>query len=279
MINRNNPLRLWGMLLFQLACCIVLPPRSISLAQETEITVDKEVKQWLIPLFDRIQNATVSRATIALSEETLELGAVAKTRESTYQIASKAPDQFTVYFKQPDERRRVYCDGKQMVVAVSPEAYLAPVKPISTGEAVLAMPVPLGPYPEPLLALTLAGVDPSVSFLSGMKSVAMVGKEKFRGVSPSFHIRGVQQDDVSWDLWVSDESSPRPLRLIVDMTNMLRSDPNVQIPQGVEYQLRCDFSSWRISGEVDESLFVYQPKPTAKAYDSLDDYYESFADA
>ncbi len=151
-------------------------------------------------------------------------------------------------------------------------------EPISPQQAVVEMPVPMGPYPEPVLALSLAGVDPANSLLTAMKSVELVDRAKLRGEIPAVHFRGVQDDLVSWDLWIAhDNQQPKPLRLLVDLTAMLRGTNQVQMPEGYSYQLRFDFLTWRMSGEVDRKLFQYTPPEGAKEYESLDAYYESIA--
>jgi thiol-disulfide isomerase/thioredoxin len=144
-------------------------------------------------------------------------------------------------------------------------------------QAVTSLPVPLGPYPEPVLALTLAGVDPAISLLGGMKSVKVIDRENFGEETPAVHLRGVQSDQVTWDLWIATDETPRPLRLAVDLTPMLAVSDQVRIPEGYTYQLRFDFPAWRVTGEVDESLFTYKPPKDAKEYASIEEYYQSIA--
>lgn len=112
-----------------------------------------------------------------------------------------------------------------------------------------------------------------------MKSVEVVDRGKFRGKVPAVHFRGVQDDDVSWDLWITQDKSPKPLRLLVDLTPMLRATNQVQMTAGFSYLLRFDFLGWRVTGEVDDKLFEYSPPSGAKEYKSLDDYYEKIAGA
>ncbi len=236
-----------------------------------------EVRDALVPLFSKIAGADVSRVTAAMSAESAVDGAIVDRQESTYQIASQQPNRFTVYLKEPEQRTRIYSDGKSMVVALAPDAYFRLPDAMGTQEASVALPVPMGPYPEPIMALSLAGVDPAVSFLGGMKSVEVIDRNKFRDKTPAIHLRGVQHDLVSWDLWITAEKQPRPLRLLVDMTAMLRASDQVQIPDNFSYQLRVDFHSWRMAGEVDPKLFTYTPPKDATEYESLDDYYQSIA--
>ncbi|MEP4682267.1 MAG: redoxin domain-containing protein, partial [Rhodopirellula bahusiensis] len=103
------------------------------------------------------------------------------------------------------------------------------------------------------------------------------GKTKYRGSIQSIHLRGQQKDGVSWDLWISDEGEPRPLRLLVDLTPMLVATGQVAVPQGYAYSLRYDFKSWRVTGEVDDKLFQYTPPREAVEYESLEEYQQQAA--
>ncbi|TWU40918.1 redoxin domain-containing protein [Novipirellula artificiosorum] len=248
-------------------------------AEKERFVLSDDVRDVLQPLFASIADADVSRATVELSTDSVLAGQIVETKKSTYQIASKHPDQFTIYLKEPEQRTRIYCDGKKMVVALSPKAYYQISEPLDLQDAVLNLPLPMGPYPEPVMALTFAGVDPSLSFLGGMKSVSIVDREKFRGRVPAIHLRGEQNDAVTWDFWVSEEKVPKPIRLLVDLTAMLRATNQVRVPQGFAYQLQFDFLSWRVTGEVEESLFSFHAGKDAVEYESLEDYMQSIAGA
>ena len=236
-----------------------------------------EVRDALFPLFASIAKAQVSRATVEVAAESRIDGVVVESQQSTYHIASISPDQFTVYLKESEQRTRVFANGESMVVAVAVDAFVKLSEPMTNQQAVTSLPVPLGPYPEPVLALTLAGVDPAISLLGGMKSVKIVDREKFGEEIPAVHLRGVQSDEVTWDLWIATDETPRPLRLAVDLTPMLAASDQVRIPKGYTYQLRFDFLSWRVTGEVDKSLFTYQPPKDATEYGSIEEYYQSIA--
>ena len=247
-------------------------------AEDPAFQISKDVEKVLVPLFKSIATADVSRATVSLSAETLNRGVVVDRQVSTYQIASKHPDKFTVYLKQPEQRTRVYCDGKELHVAVAPDAYFKLDQPMQVFDAVFDMPVPMGPYPEAIFALTFAGADPALTMLAGMESVEIVERTDFRGKIPSVHLKGVQDDGVVWDFWITEGDKPKPLRLLVDLTKMLRDNAKMKMQPGVTYELRCDFLTWRVTGEVDDSLFAYTPPAGAKEYASLDDYYRQMAD-
>lgn len=240
-----------------------------------ELTDD--VRDVVTPLFSSIADAKVSRATVEMLADSLMGGQIVDSQKSTFQIASMSPNQFTIYLKEPEQRMRVYCDGKSMVAALSSEAYVTLPGPVTTQQAVTDLGLPMGPYAEPLFSLTLAGVDPAISFAGGMKSLVVADRDEFRDGVPAVHLHGVQSDEVIWDLWITEGENPRPLRLLVDLTPMLMASDQVQIPANFSYQVRYDFVTWRVTGEVDPEIFRFQPTEQTTEYSSLQEYYESIA--
>ena len=236
-----------------------------------------EVRDVITPLFSSIADAKVSRATVEMLADSVMGGQIVDSQKSTFQIASMSPNQFTIYLKEPEQRMRVYCDGKSMVAALSTEAYVTLPGPVTNQQAVTDLGLPMGPYAEPLFSLTLAGVDPAISFAGGMKSLVVADRDEFRDGVPAIHLHGVQSDEVVWDLWITDAETPRPLRLLIDLTPMLMASAQVQIPANFSYQVRYDFVTWRVTGEVDPGLFRFRPTEQSKEYTSLQEYYESIA--
>lgn len=241
-------------------------------ASEKQFQPSDAVKAALLPLFTAIADADGSRATVELSIESVMHGEILSREQSTFQIASKFPDRYTIYYKSEVESKRIFSDGKTSTVALSPQAYYELPRVLNNQSVVTGAPVEFGPYPEPMLALTLAGVDPSISFLGGMSSVDALGKTKLRGRTDCVHVRGQQDDGVVWDLWISDNDNPVPLRLLVNLTPMLQASGQVHVPEGYGLSLRYDFASWRMTGAVDEKLFRFAAGKDAIKYESLDDY-------
>ncbi|MGI9469991.1 MAG: redoxin domain-containing protein [Rubripirellula sp.] len=255
-------------------------PDASTPASDDEIPVfelSDDVRDVLTPLFSSIADAKVSRATVEMLADSVMNGKVVDSQKSTFQIASAVPDEFTIYLKEPEQRIRVYCDGESMVAALSTEAYVTLPEPVTNQQAVTGLGLPMGPYAEPLFSLTLAGVDPAISFAGGMKSIVIADRDEFRKGIPAVHLRGVQADEVKWDFWISDGDNPRPLRMLIDLTPMLLASDQVNIPANFSYQVRYDFLTWRVTGEIDPALFRFQPTEESQAYDSLQAYYDSIA--
>jgi len=237
--------------------------------------LDPQAIEALRPLFDQVRSAQATRAIVQLSADTVIDGAVIGREESTYQIASTAPDAFTVYWKSAKTRSRLYVNSKQATVAFEPPAYVPLKESFPMQQAVFQLPVPMGPYPEVVLALTLAGVDPKLTLTTGVKSVTLVDRNKFRGQVPSIHLAGIQDDDVRWDLWITQEDAPKPLRLQVNLTEMLRANGDLELPPGYRYTLRFDFATWKLNHENNPALFRFTPDDDSKKYETIEAYYQS----
>ncbi|SMP61116.1 Thiol-disulfide isomerase or thioredoxin [Neorhodopirellula lusitana] len=259
------------------AAAMLVVTSGVALGQDAQrkappFELNDQVRDVLVPLFSSIAKADVSRAKVELAVETVLNGEIVNTELSSFQIASRYPDSYTVYHKSADERLRIFADGKQSVVAISPQAYYELPEVLDCQSIVNSSPVALGPYPEPMLALTLAGVDPAMTFLSGMTSLEVVGDVKFRGRTDAIQLRGRQDDGVVWDFWVTDDQYRRPLRLLINLTPMLVATQKVRVPRGYELSLRYDFVSWRVTGEVDDKLFSFRPAKDAKKFASMQAY-------
>lgn len=257
---------------------VLLMPVGWLMGQEAEVAEKEDAEQAaaieaLQPLFGLVKAAKSTRATVELAADTVIDGAVINSQDSVYQIASTAPDKFTIYLKDSNQRTRIFCDGKQATIAMAEDAFTVLEKPITIQQAVFELPLPMGPYPEAVLALTLAGNDPANTLTSGVKSVRLVDRNPFRGKTPAVHFAGVQEDDVKWDLWITPGDKPKPLRLRVDLTEMLRANGGLDLPAGYQYALRFDFTLWRLNLNNDDSLFRYQTIKDAKQYESVQAYF------
>ena len=239
-----------------------------------------DVRQALLPLFKRVNSAKVTRTTVEMLNDSLINGVEVDRRTGTFQIASKSPGKFTIYLKEPDRRTRLYCNGERLVVALAPDAYVDLGEAIELQEVVTNVPVIMGTYPEPVLALSVAGVDPAVSFLGGMESLRLADRRPYGDANlPAIHLVGTQADGVTWDLWIRDDDKPEPLRMLVDLTPMLLQSGKVNLPAGYSQQIRYNFLSYRTEGDVSDGLFEYRVKPESQQYDSIGDYYRGQAEA
>ncbi len=222
-----------------------------------------------------ISSATVSRATVETTSRAKFGGQEATNEKAVYQIASSAPKNFTVYYKSPDQPFRIFCNGEQAAVLVSPQAYFVTEVPESLQAAVLTLPVPLGPYPELILALTLCGVDPKLSLLTDMASTEIVDRDPYDNTA-AVHLRGVQLDGVKWDLWIGTEPTRlQPLRMLLDLTEVVKSEEGAALPADFTYEVEVNFTQWRINGSMDAKLFTLIPPADAVQYKSLDDYFQA----
>lgn len=235
----------------------------------------KEALEAIAPLAARIRTAPASRATVELSTRSLVNGQELSIEKSVYQISTSAPNCYACYFKSPAQSFRVYCDGKSVGVQIDEDGYFMATPPESLQAAVTNLPAPLGPYPEPVMSLTFCGVDVSDSLFTDMQSVAVIDREPYNNV-PATHLRGVQLDGVTWDLWVAtSKDKEQPLRMVVDLTKVVSAGDGDALPDGFRYEVELLFTLWRITEGHEEMTFTYAPPKEAVRYESLEDYYAS----
>jgi thiol-disulfide isomerase/thioredoxin len=235
----------------------------------------KEALDAIAPLANRIRTAPASRATVELATRSLINDQELSIEKAVYQISTGAPKLYACFFKSPGQSFRVYCDGKSVGVQIDEDGYFMTAPPESLQAAVTNLPAPLGPYPEPVMALTFCGVDVNDSLFTDMQSIAVIDREPYNNV-PAAHLRGVQLDGVTWDLWIATaKDKEQPLRMVVDLTKVISTGDGDALPDGFRYEVEMLFTLWRMNGDYQEKQFTYAPPKDAVQYESLEDYYAS----
>lgn len=254
------------------------PDRPAGQATEGEATparptleVSDEVRKTLGPVLQRSMKAKSLRATVKMVVTSAIGDEVLGSHDGLFQIATEAPHRLALAAKFQSEQVQFVSDGQQLYIQLTPEAYVVDEAPASFEDLIPAMPVQLGPQPEPMLWLSVAGINPARSLLSGLSSIEMVGKESIGDV-PAARLHGVRPEGVQWDLYVSVDDQPRPLALVVDMTEMITRSNNLQVPEGYTFTIRYDFQRWEVDAELDPALFQYSPPSGAERFESVADY-------
>jgi len=262
--------------------------RSIAFAQEPtevekieDVELAKQARAAAAAAMDivgqRMKAAKSIRATVEMTIRSKVGEESLSAENSVYQMASLAPNLYTAYLKSTEQSFRIFCDGKTTSVLLSPTAYYEAPTAESLQAVVDNLPVPLGPYPEPVMALTLCGVDPKESLMRDMESLEIVDREPYNNTA-SIHIRGVQADGVSWDLWLATvEEHAQPLRMVIDLTKIVGSNDGSELPKDFSYELELLFKRWRIDGDMAPNLFTFKAPQDAVKYESLNDYNESMS--
>jgi len=236
------------------------------------------VRDALRPVAEALRKATRSRATVELTTRSMIDGRVVASEKSNFQIASQTPNLYRVHLKAEQQQLQVVCDGQQASVLLGNQAYYQAPAPESLQHAVTDLPVPLGPYPEPLMALTLAGVNVADSLLTDMQSLEVANRDPYEGV-PAVQLRGTQSDGVTWVLWLAtDEAAPRPLRMKTDLTAVVVGDGEAGLPPNFAFELDFKFMLWRLDSELEPAMFTFKPPADAKQYESLQAYAQSLAE-
>jgi len=223
------------------------------------------------PLTKVIADSKSSRVTIESTVRTMLSGQVTGSEKQVYQIASLAPNKYRIQYKTASEAFQLVSDGSQLFGILGEVGFFRALPPKSLQEVVASLALPVGPYPEPIMALSLAGVDPSQTLMSDMSSLKIVNRDTYEG-TPAVLLRGVQADGVGWALWVATESgNVRPLRMKVDLTPVLRVSN--QLPEAFSYEVDFKFTSWKMGVDLAPEFFSHRPSPKDRQFESLDAYY------
>jgi thiol-disulfide isomerase/thioredoxin len=231
-----------------------------------------EVQAALSNIATAIKQATRSRATVELTTRSMIDGRVIASETSLFQIASKTPNLYRIHLKGDQQQIQIVCDGELASVVLDAKAYFQVDPPASLQAVVISQPAPLGPYPEPLMAMTLAGVDVTESLLTDMSSLEVADHDDYED-TPAIQLRGTQADGVKWVLWLStEEGKARPLRMKVDLTPILVEDNGAGLPDNFALELDYKFTLWRMNAELPDTVFVFKPPADAPKYESLADF-------
>lgn len=231
----------------------------------------KYFEEAIRPLTKIIADSKSSRVTIESTVRTMLAGQVTGSEKQVYQVASLGPNKFRIQYKTDSEAFQLVSDGSQLFATLGEVGFFRALPPKSLQEVVSSLALPIGPYPEPIMALSLAGVDPSQALMSDMSSLKIVNRDNYEG-APAVLLRGVQADGVGWALWVATESGKvRPLRMKVDLTPVLRV--NNQLPEAFSYEVDFKFTSWKMGVDLAPEFFSHRPSPKDRQFGSLEAYY------
>lgn len=231
----------------------------------------KYFEEAIRPLTKIIADSKSSRVTIESTVRTMLAGQVTGSEKQVYQVASLGPNKFRIQYKTDSEAFQLVSDGSQLFAILGEVGFFRALPPKSLQEVVASLALPIGPYPEPIMALSLAGVDPSQTLMSDMSSLKIVNRDNYEG-TPAVLLRGVQEDGVGWALWVATESgNVRPLRMKVDLTPVLRVSN--QLPDAFSYEVDFKFTSWKLGIDLAPEFFSHRPSPKDRQFESLEAYY------
>lgn len=230
----------------------------------------KDFTEVLDPIFARLVDAKELRATVKISVTSSVGNETLGKNEGVFQIASRQPNLLGLSAKFDTDSVMIVSDGKQLFVQLSPDAYVQQDAPKSLTELSQAMPLQLGPQPEPLLWLTLAGIDSRLNMLTGLtEAVRLANPPDKEGVAL---VKGERVEGTRWILQVATGDSPRPLAMALDLTDMITKANTLQVPEGYSFRVNYVFERWEVGSGVEDSMFAYTAPKDAKKFDSIADY-------
>jgi thiol-disulfide isomerase/thioredoxin len=240
--------------------------------------IDAEVRKVLTPALTRLRNAEQLRATIKMTVTSSIGDKVLGQNEGLFQLASKAPNQFSLSAKFDTEAVQFICDGQNLFIKMSASEYIDLPAPEGFAQLIAAMPIQLGPQPEPMLWLSLAGVNPVGPLMTGLQScqvvaippqvAALIEAEQ----QETKTVEAIRPEGLKWRLTVSTGATARPINLQIDMTEMIKQTNNLQVPEGYSFLINYDFERWDVNQTLPEGIFEFTPAEGAERFESLADY-------
>lgn len=235
--------------------------------------IEAPVRQVLTPMLKNLTAANKLRATVRMTVTSAVGDEVLGQNQGLFQLASERPNQFALSAKFDTEAVQFVCDGNNLFVRLSAEDYLELPAPTVFEELITAMPIQLGPQPEPMLWISLAGVNPVEPLFVGLKTCKVVEPTvPVESDESTSTVRAVRPEGLVWELTVTKGQAGRPVRLLIDMTEMIKQTNNLQVPEGYSFKIQYDFEKWETDAELPRGIFDFTPPEKAKKFNSLADY-------
>lgn len=235
--------------------------------------IEAPVRQVLTPMLKNLTAANKLRATVRMTVTSAVGDEVLGQNQGLFQLASERPNQFALSAKFDTEAVQFVCDGNNLFVRLSAEDYLELPAPTVFEELITAMPIQLGPQPEPMLWISLAGVNPVEPLFVGLKTCKVVEPTvPVESDESTSTVRAVRPEGLVWELTVTKGQAGRPVRLLIDMTEMIKQTNNLQVPEGYSFKIQYDFEKWETDAELPRGIFDFTRPEKAKKFNSLADY-------
>ena len=243
-------------------------------AAAAQTTISDDVLAAVTPLFERVAKAERIRATIRLKLKTAVGQEVLSTSEGLFQTASQVPNLLALSAKFDNDSVRMVSDGEELFIQLAQQAYVQTDAPASLNGLVTAMPIQLGPQPDGMLWLSVAGMNASDFLLDGISSIEVSEGEKYNDVDTKV-VKATRPEGVRWELRLTTGDSPQPVSLQIDMTDMITRANQLQVPDGYSFKLTYSFEKWTVDGTLNAELFAFTPPEGGTAYGSIDEYVEA----
>ena len=239
----------------------------------SQAEIPAEVKQAAGPLFSRVANAERIRATIRMEVVSAVGDQVMGSNQGLFQVASQIPNLLSLSAKFDPDAVRMVSTGDDLFIQLSATEYVQTDAPASLNAFIAAMPLQLGPQPESMLWLSVAGMQPEELLFEGLSQVSVADGEPLEGMATKV-ITAVRPEGVKWDLRLTAEEAPRPLSLKIDITEMITKANNLQVPENYSFRVLYAFERWEIDPAMDAALFEFSPPESGEKFESLSAYLE-----
>jgi thiol-disulfide isomerase/thioredoxin len=236
--------------------------------------ISPAVREVLNPVFQRVANAQRIRATTKLELTTSVGDEVLDTSEGLFQMASQVPNLLSLMAKFDNETVQLLSNGESLFLQFDNRDYVQTDAPASLNSFVAALPIQLGPQPDTMLWLSVAGMEPEQLLLEGLTAIEVTDGEPLDGETTRV-VEATRAEGVTWQLRVTTGDDPRPISLLIDMTGMITRANQLDLPEGYAFRMRYSFDKWIVDGPLETDWFEFQTPEGATRYESLEAYQEA----
>lgn len=236
--------------------------------------IPAEVRAAVEPLFNRIEKAERIRATVKMNVVTSIGEEVLGRNQGLFQVASQIPNLMALSAKFDSDAVRLISTGDSLIIELSDTEYVEIDAPATLNAFVASMPLQLGPQPEPMLLLSVAGMKPADLLLNGLTQVEVTAGPAVEGMATSL-VKARRPEGIQWELQLTEGADPRPLSLSIDITEMITQSNNLEIPAGYSFKVMYTFERWTANAPLAAEMFTFTPSAEAVRYESIAAYLEA----
>ncbi len=236
--------------------------------------IPADVRAAVEPLFGRIENAERIRATVKMNVVTSIGEEVLGRNQGLFQVASQIPNLLALSAKFDSDAVRLISTGDSLFIELSGTEYVETDAPATLNAFVASMPLQLGPQPEPMLLLSVAGMKPADLLLNGLAEVAVTAGPVVEDAATKL-VKARRPEGIQWELQFTEGADPRPLQLSIDITEMITRANNLEVPEGYSFKVMYTFERWDADGPLAAELFTFTPPEEAVRYESIAAYLEA----
>ncbi|HYE33768.1 MAG TPA: DUF2092 domain-containing protein [Methylomirabilota bacterium] len=242
------------------------PPAATAKAEpKAKIQIDPKADELLKKMSEAFKNSKSMRVNMK-TLMSMKLGGMNQEMPADYKFVAERPNKMSMTMQGEGMGVNVISDGKKLVVHVPmmnryTEAD-APAKIEDVGESSGA---PSGPHE--ILTSGLFSDNPYETLIKDAKKIAYVGMGK--DAEKDLHHLRVTQDDVEWDMYLSNDAKPTISKIRADMTKAMAEGVPEEARAGVSMVMTLTYSNWDLAAKTTADDFKFTPPAGAEKVEEI----------